>query len=119
MVYFEFLPLESSASDLIDLSDVEVGKEYELIITTYVGLCRYRVGGILRVIDFHNAAPQFHFVMRKNLMLSIESDKTDEAELQNAMESASLLLKEFNASVVEYTSYVDTKQISGHYVIYR
>ncbi|KAK8710892.1 hypothetical protein V6N13_146201 [Hibiscus sabdariffa] len=118
MAYFEFLPHESSASCFVDLADVEIGKEYELIITTYAGLCRYRVGDILRVTGFHNLAPQFRFVRRKNVLLSIESDKTDEAELQNAIESASLLLKEFNTSVVEYTSYADTKQIPGHYVIY-
>ncbi|XVE87048.1 hypothetical protein DITRI_Ditri18aG0084600 [Diplodiscus trichospermus] len=126
MAYFEFLPHESSTSGLsrdspprlVDLAEVEVGKEYELIITTYAGLCRYRVGDILRVTGFHNAAPQFRFIRRKNVLLSIESDKTDEAELQKAIENASVLLKEFNTSVVEYTSYADTKQIPGHYVIY-
>ncbi|XVF61278.1 hypothetical protein PTKIN_Ptkin08bG0117600 [Pterospermum kingtungense] len=126
MAYFEFLPHESSTSALsrdspprlVDLADLEVGKEYELIITTYAGLCRYRVGDILRVTGFHNAAPQFRFIRRKNVLLSIESDKTDEAELQKAIENASVFLKEFNTSVVEYTSYADTKQIPGHYVIY-
>ncbi|MBA0714598.1 hypothetical protein Golax_013562 [Gossypium laxum] len=118
MAYFEFLPHGSSTSCLVNLAEVEVGREYELILTTYAGLCRYRVGDILRVTGFHNAAPQFRFIRRKNVLLSIESDKTDEAELQNAIENASLLLKEFNTSVVEYTSYADTKQIPGHYVIY-
>ncbi|KAF2295458.1 hypothetical protein GH714_032971 [Hevea brasiliensis] len=61
---------------------VEVGKEYELVITTYSGLYRYRVGDILRVTGFYNKAPQFRFVRRKNVLLSIDSDKTDEAELQ-------------------------------------
>ncbi|KAJ4716195.1 putative Indole-3-acetic acid-amido synthetase GH3.3 [Melia azedarach] len=127
MAYFEFLPHDSGSpgwtSDsqppkLVDLVDVEVGKEYELVITTYAGLCRYRVGDILRVTGFHNSAPQFHFVRRKNVLLSIDSDKTDEAELQNAVQNASQLLREFNTSVVEYTSYADTKTIPGHYVIY-
>ncbi|MBA0560898.1 hypothetical protein Golob_017770 [Gossypium lobatum] len=127
MAYFEFLPHDdSSAQDssrdspprLVDLADLEVGKEYELIVTTYAGLCRYRVGDILRVTGFHNAAPQFRFIRRKNVLLSIDFDKTDESELQQAIENASVLLKEFNTSVVEYTSYADTKQIPGHYVIY-
>lgn len=127
MAYFEFLPHEPNANrfssrdlplKLVDLVDVEVGKEYELVISTYAGLYRYRVGDILRVTGFHNSAPQFHFVRRKNVLLSIDSDKTDEAELQKAMENASQLLKEFNTSVVEYTSYADTKTIPGHYVIY-
>ncbi|KAH7575362.1 hypothetical protein JRO89_XS02G0091900 [Xanthoceras sorbifolium] len=127
MAYFEFLPHEPGSitgltrdppSRLVDLVDVQVGKEYELVITTYAGLYRYRVGDILRVTGFHNSAPQFHFVRRKNVLLSIDSDKTDEAELQCAVENASQLLREFNTSVVEYTSYADTSTIPGHYVIY-
>ncbi|KAK3192956.1 hypothetical protein Dsin_024266 [Dipteronia sinensis] len=125
MAYFEFLPHEPAGSvsgstqKLVDLVNVEVGKEYELVITTYAGLYRYRVGDILRVTGFHNSAPQFHFVRRKNVLLSIDSDKTDEAELQTAVENATqLILQEFNTSVVEYTSYADTNTIPGHYVIY-
>ncbi|GKU98886.1 hypothetical protein SLEP1_g11822 [Rubroshorea leprosula] len=126
MGYFEFLPHDPSAPALscdspprlVDLADLKVGKEYELIITTYPGLYRYRVGDILQVTGFYNSAPQFRFIRRKNVLLSIESDKTDEAELQKAIENASALLKEFNTSVVEYTSYADTKIIPGHYVIY-
>ncbi|GKU94833.1 hypothetical protein SLEP1_g8269 [Rubroshorea leprosula] len=126
MGYFEFLPQDPSTPApsrdspprLVDLADLEVGKEYELVITTYAGLYRYRVGDILLVTGFHNSAPQLRFIRRKNVLLSIESDKTDEAELQKAVENASTLLKEFNTSVVEYTSYADTKTIPGHYVIY-
>ncbi|QCD91374.1 probable indole-3-acetic acid-amido synthetase GH3.1 [Vigna unguiculata] len=127
MGYFEFLPHDDdspvtlsrdSPPRLVDLADVELGKFYELIITTYSGLCRYRVGDILQVTGFHNSDPQFRFVRRKNVLLSIDSDKTDEAELQKAIENASELLKEFNTSVVEYTSFADTKSIPGHYVIY-
>ncbi|KAM7482448.1 hypothetical protein LguiB_007031 [Lonicera macranthoides] len=124
MAYFEFLPhspnslTSDSTAKLVDLADVEVGKEYELVITTYAGLYRYRVGDILRVTGFHNSAPQFHFVRRKNALLSIDSDKTDESELQSAVENASKLLVPLNTSVVEYTSYADTKTIPGHYVIY-
>ncbi|XP_010497199.1 PREDICTED: indole-3-acetic acid-amido synthetase GH3.2, partial [Camelina sativa] len=128
MAYFEFLPhnhdgdgaAEASLEEtsLVELADVEVGKEYELVITTYAGLCRYRVGDILRVTGFHNSAPQFKFIRRKNVLLSIESDKTDEAELQKAVENASRLFAEQGTRVIEYTSYAETKTIPGHYVIY-
>ncbi|CAI8588933.1 unnamed protein product [Vicia faba] len=127
MGYFEFLPHDDSSPitlsrdsppKLVDLADVELGKFYELIITTYSGLCRYRVGDILQVTGFYNSDPQFKFVRRKNVLLSIEADKTDESELQKAIENASELLKDFNTSVVEYTSFADAKSIPGHYVIY-
>ncbi|PON99926.1 GH3-like hormone conjugating enzyme [Trema orientale] len=128
MAYFEFVPHDVAAPlpsrhappppKLVDLADVEVGKKYELVVTTYAGLCRYQVGDILQVTGFHNSAPQFRFVRRKDVLLSIDADKTNESELQKAIENASLLLREFNTSVVEYTSYADTKTIPGHYVIY-
>ncbi|XP_016168961.2 probable indole-3-acetic acid-amido synthetase GH3.1 [Arachis ipaensis] len=127
MGYFEFIPHDDSSPltlsrdsppPLVDLADVEVGKYYELVITTYCGLNRYCVGDILQVTRFHNTAPEFRFVRRKNVLLSIDSDKTDESELQRGIENASVLLKEFNTTVVEYTSYADTKSIPGHYVIY-
>ncbi|PUZ54633.1 hypothetical protein GQ55_5G147500 [Panicum hallii var. hallii] len=130
MGYFELLPHDPAAGEpaagrddgppprLVDLVDAEVGKEYELVITTYAGLCRYRVGDILQVTGFHNAAPQFRFVRRKNVLLSIDSDKTDEAELQAAVERAAALLAPYGAGIVEYTSQADAATIPGHYVVY-
>ncbi|XP_017216411.1 probable indole-3-acetic acid-amido synthetase GH3.1 [Daucus carota subsp. sativus] len=126
MGYFEFLPHDDQSAALsrdspprlLDLSELVVGKEYELVISTYAGLCRYRVGDILRVTGFYNSAPQFKFLRRKNVLLSIDADKTNEEELQTAIDNASVLLREFNTSIVEYTSFSDTKTIPGHYVIY-
>ncbi|KAG7034947.1 Indole-3-acetic acid-amido synthetase GH3.6, partial [Cucurbita argyrosperma subsp. argyrosperma] len=119
MAYFEFLPLDRKMSEeLVDLVDVELGKEYELVITTYSGLYRYRVGDILRVSGFKNKAPQFNFVCRKNVILSIDTDKVDEVELQNAVMEASKNLIPYETSLLEYTSYADTHTVPGHYVIY-
>ncbi|CAI9773468.1 unnamed protein product [Fraxinus pennsylvanica] len=135
MAYFEFLPVhrnngginsismpkslnEKEQQELVDLVDVKVGQEYELVVTTYAGLYRYRVGDVLRVAGFKNDAPKFNFICRKNVVLSIDSDKTDEVELQNAVKNAVTHLMPFNAHLTEYTSYADTKTIPGHYVLY-
>ncbi|KGN56171.1 indole-3-acetic acid-amido synthetase GH3.6 [Cucumis sativus] len=127
MAYFEFLPVERShinddnslnEQQLVDLTDVELGKEYELVVTTYAGLYRYRVGDILRVAGFKNKAPQFNFICRKNVVLSIDSDKTDEVELQNAVKNSVNNLMPFEATLAEYTSYANTSTIPGHYVLY-
>ncbi|KAH0709802.1 hypothetical protein KY290_011206 [Solanum tuberosum] len=135
MCYFEFLPIhrnngvmdsisapkslnEKKQQTLVDLVDVKIGQEYELVVTTYAGLYRYRVGDVLRVAGFKNNAPQFNFICRKNVVLSIDSDKTDEVELQNAMKNAVSHLMPFDAHVTEYTSYADTTTIPGHYVLF-
>ncbi|KAF8697789.1 hypothetical protein HU200_035275 [Digitaria exilis] len=129
MAYFEFLPLDpdrqedvdeiTAAQQLVELGQLEAGHEYELVVTTYTGLNRYRVGDVLRVTGFHNATPMVRFVRRGNVLLSIDGEKTDEAELHRAVErAASLLLRPHGVAVAEYTSRVCTKDVPGHYVIY-
>ncbi|KAL6283791.1 hypothetical protein ACE6H2_014720 [Prunus campanulata] len=136
MGYFEFLPVqrnnginsnslsvpkslnEKEQQELVDLVDVKLGQEYELVVTTYAGLYRYRVGDVLRVAGFKNKAPQFNFICRKNVVLSIDSDKTDEVELQTAVKNAVSHLVPFDATVSEYTSFADTSTIPGHYVLF-
>ncbi|CAH1449857.1 unnamed protein product [Lactuca virosa] len=135
MAYFEFLPVhrnngvtssismpkslnEKEQQELVDLSDVKLGQEYELVVTTYAGLYRYRVGDVLRVAGFKNKSPQFNFICRKNVALSIDSDKTDEVELHKAVENAVTHLMPFDVTLTEYTSFADTTTIPGHYVIF-
>ncbi|OVA11781.1 GH3 auxin-responsive promoter [Macleaya cordata] len=135
VAYFEFLPVERNneiknsisvpdflnekeQQELVDLVDVKLGQEYELVVTTYVGLYRYRVGDVLRVAGFKNKAPQFNFICRRGVVLSIDTDKTDEMELQNAVENSVKHLIPFNTSLEEYTSYADGSTIPGHYVVY-
>lgn len=82
LAYFEFLPVhrsncatnpismpkslsEKEQQELVDLVDVKLGQEYELVVTTYSGLYRYRVGDVLRVAGFKNKAPLFNFMCRK------------------------------------------------------
>ncbi|KAI3971645.1 hypothetical protein MKW92_049942 [Papaver armeniacum] len=133
MAYYEFLPLlndqrsnnncntldeAQKEKKLVDLVEVKLGKDYEIFITTYTGLYRYRVGDVLRVSGFKNSAPQFNFICRSNTLLSIDVDKTSEIELQNAVNKAVDHLRKLNVSLVDYTSYADTSTIPGHYVLY-
>lgn len=73
---------------------------------------------MLRVAGFKNKAPQFNFIRRENVILSIDVDKTNEMELQDAVNNAIKHLEPFGASLIEYTSSADTSSIPGHYVLY-
>ncbi|XP_077212326.1 auxin-responsive GH3 family protein [Tasmannia lanceolata] len=137
MAYFEFLPVErnneKSAHNLlcngvseqqriqeeaVDLVNVKLGRYYELLVTTFTGLYRYRVGDILMVTGFHNNAPQFRFIHRLNVVLSIDTDKTNEEDLLKAVTQAKLVIEPLNCLLTEYTSYADTSSIPGHYVLF-
>ncbi|XP_074580850.1 LOW QUALITY PROTEIN: indole-3-acetic acid-amido synthetase GH3.17-like [Curcuma longa] len=129
MAYFEFMQVDDDRTyecpadctgdlKVVDLVDVEVGRYYELVVTTFAGLYRYRVGDILMVTGFHNAAPQFRFVHRRNVVLSVDTDKTNEEDLLRAVTRAKLLLEPLGWLLTEYTSYADTASIPGHYVLF-
>ncbi|KAI3887367.1 hypothetical protein MKX03_002771, partial [Papaver bracteatum] len=71
-------------------------------------LYRYRVGDVLRVAGFKNNAPQFNFMRRNNTLLSIDTEKTDEVELQNAVNVGASHVKKFlSAPLVDYTSFAE------------
>lgn len=82
------------------------------------GLYRYRVGDILMVIGFHNNTPQFRFLQRKNVILSIHFDKTTEEDLFKAIRKAMEILEPLGFSLHDYTSYNETSLKLGHYVLF-
>lgn len=82
------------------------------------GLYRYRLGDVVKVTGFYNSAPQIKFVCRRNLMLSINTDKNSEQDLQLAVHGASKILASENLEVIDYTSHADVSSNPGHYIVF-
>ncbi|GMJ02853.1 Gretchen Hagen 3.17 [Hibiscus trionum] len=125
MAYFEFLPINKDTPTMseesiepVDLVHVKLDQHYALLVTSYAGLYRYKVGDVLKVTGFHNATPQFQFVERQNTILSIDTDKTSEEDLLKAVTEAKTLLEPLGFILRGYTSYADTTSIPGHYVVF-
>ncbi|MCO5612975.1 hypothetical protein L7F22_067248 [Adiantum nelumboides] len=128
MAYFEFLPLDAAKDDdnaahqsqLVDLVDVKLGEDYEVVVTTFAGLYRYRVGDCLQVTGFHNKTPQFRLFGRKNVALSVGIVKVEEGTLHKAVQMARMrhLERKSSYQVVDYTSYADVSTVPGHYVLF-
>ncbi|KAI9109874.1 hypothetical protein K1719_018915 [Acacia pycnantha] len=124
--YFEFIPLtelEQAKFLCVDpqplgLTEVKVGEEYEIVITTPAGLYRYRLGDVVKVMGFHNSTPELKFVRRSSLLLTINIDKNTEKDLQIAVEAAAKLVAGDKLEVIDYTSHVDVSSEPGHYVIF-
>ncbi|KAJ0112492.1 hypothetical protein Patl1_00570 [Pistacia atlantica] len=122
--YFEFLPQNVEDRVLclepkpVGLTEVKVGEEYEIIVTNFAGLYRYRLGDVVKVMGFHNSTPELKFVCRSNLLLTINIDKNTEKDLQLSVETAAKLLAEEKLEVLDFTSHVDVSTDPGHYVIF-
>ncbi|KAJ4824485.1 hypothetical protein Tsubulata_033135 [Turnera subulata] len=114
--YFEFLPFDPDRSstaaaaagggeETVDFSGVEEGKMYELVVTTYRGLYRYRLGDIVRVVGFHNSSPLIEYVGRA----AKGAYEVTERELMSAMESFQLEIRNHIAmEIVEYSSFLES-----------
>ncbi|KAK8672857.1 hypothetical protein V6N13_111214 [Hibiscus sabdariffa] len=130
MAYFEFLPVRNDRDNSIkmrnnnedlepvDLVNVKPGHCYELLVTTSRGLYRYKVGDVIMVTGFHNSSPQCQFVERQNVAISVDQEKTSEADLFKAVTEAKALLDPLGFVLTEYTSYADTSSAPGHYVLF-
>ncbi|XP_010492084.1 PREDICTED: indole-3-acetic acid-amido synthetase GH3.17-like isoform X1 [Camelina sativa] len=129
MGYFEFLEVEKDHQEtghdpveknhvVVDLVDVKVDHDYEPVVTTFSGLYRYRVGDVLRVTGFYNNTPNFRFVGRQKVVLSIDMDKTYEEDLLKAVANAKLLLEPHDLMLMDFTSRVDSSSFPGHYLLY-
>lgn len=121
--FFEFLPLTQKAGELhsvgpVDITAVQIGEEYELVVTTVAGLYRYRLGDVVRVTGFYHALPQLAYVRRRNVLLSINTDKTDEKELYHVINQACKILREGNLDLLDFTSHADHSSRPGHYTIF-
>ncbi|KAG4913113.1 hypothetical protein JHK82_053699 [Glycine max] len=74
----EFLPFNMKedkdvSKGTMDYSSVEVGKMYEVVVTTYRGYYRYRMGDIVRVVGFYNSPPLVEYEsMPKQLKVFVE-----------------------------------------------
>ncbi|KAI3865589.1 hypothetical protein MKX03_036859 [Papaver bracteatum] len=114
---------QHDAQELVELANIKLDMNMKFLSPlTLVRLYRYGVGDVLRVVGFKHTAPQFQFIRRKKILMSIDCEKTNELELHNPVQNVMKhLMSKFNISLVDYSSYADTTSISnhGHYVIYR
>ena len=47
-----------------------IGKEYELLVTNFIGMLRYRIGDYVKCTGFYENSPEIHFISRKNNEIS-------------------------------------------------
>ena len=96
------------------LDQLEVGREYELVVTNLSGFYRYRIGDVIRVVGFHNRCPMIVFSYRKNQLASMYGEKITESVMQN---SITRLAEESGTVILEYSIYPHKDSDPGHYVV--
>lgn len=117
-VFYEFIPIEEeykNNQNTLCLDELKIGGKYEIVITNYAGLYRYRLGDVIKVVDFYNKCPEVEFLYRKNQVLNMVSEKTNEEHLTNSIRGT---IKKLNLSLVDYTTIPDNSITPGRYIFY-
>ena len=65
----------------------EIGKLYELVVTTLSGLYRYRIGDVVKIARFHNNCPVVEYQYRQGQILNVRAEKTSERVFYDALKS--------------------------------
>ncbi|MDR3091050.1 MAG: GH3 auxin-responsive promoter family protein [Clostridiales bacterium] len=114
--FYEFIPEDAGdETQTLTLDQLEAGKNYEIVITNVSGLYRYRIGDVVRVLGYYNQSPRICFLYRKNQLVSIAGEKTDENMVKWVM---SELSRETGEVFVDYSVYADTEASPGRYVFF-
>lgn len=112
--YFEFLPADAPAdcTDTLTIDQLEVGKEYELILTNLSGFYRYRIKDVIRVLGREGQCPKITFSYRKSQLLDLAGDKITECMMDDAIR---LTGEELGVNIIDYCVYPNREDSPSHY----
>ncbi len=113
--FFEFLPVDApDGTRPLLINEVKEGELYEVIITTFSGLYRYRIGDIVKITGFYHESPKVEFQYRANLVINITAEKTTQPMIDRAAE---LTEKECSARFAGHSIYADYDSKISRYML--
>ena len=110
--FYEFIPFGEDGSRTLTLDQLEVGEQYEILLTTQAGLYRYRLKDVIEVRGFRGKCPLISFVFRKGQLFNIAGEKFSEEDARNTIE---MLEKAHGVTVGHWLFYQDDSVMPNRY----
>ncbi|MGO1584882.1 GH3 auxin-responsive promoter family protein [Mesonia sp.] len=101
-IFYEFIPMDvygSSEEEAIPLSEVEIGINYAIIITTNAGLWRYKIGDTVRFTSTHPY--RIKVTGRTKHHINVFGEELIIENAEEALKKATLLT---NSEIIDYTA---------------
>lgn len=117
-MYFEFIPAaraDEAQPPTVPLRHVRAGEAYELVLSSPIGLYRYRLGDVVRVTGFRGRAPVVEYSHRRGLLLDVASEKTSEPVMRDAVLAAA---RHWGTGTVDFTTRADVAAAPGRYEVF-
>lgn len=115
--FFEFIP-----EDQWDVEypktllpwEVQVGKNYRIVISNYTGFYRYDVGDVVKIDGFFEQTPLIVFQHRRGGVMSSSTEKTTEFHVVQVMQ---ILQQTFNVVLEEFCITLSEESIPACYLV--
>lgn len=88
---FEFVPedeMDMPNARTLFVDEIEVGQNYEILLTQSYGLYRYRFGDVINVSGFYQNCPRVKFLYRKATLLDLVGEKVNQTVIQDSLNEA-------------------------------
>lgn len=114
-IYYEFIPLEEFESDdpkTVTFENIELNKNYAVVISTNAGLWRYKIGDTIR---FTSRDP--YRIQISGRVKHFINAFGEEVIVDNSDKAISEAARQTHAKVVEYTAapiYIEANEKGGH-----
>lgn len=113
--FYEFLPVDApEGTTPLTMGELEVGKEYELILTNMSGFYRYRIEDVIKVTGYYHQSPKVTFCYRLNQIANISGEKINQLAFDEIVGNFSDKMDEM---FVGYSIYPDRSTSPGHYIL--
>ena len=116
-MFYEFIPpeeMDNPNPKTLTIDQIEMGKEYEIVLTNVSGFYRYRINDVIKVVGFMNKTPQVVFSYRRNQLINMAAEKTTFAHLESATKACA---DELGCHITEFAVYPDLRSSTGHYTV--
>ncbi len=116
--FFEFIPaaeLDAPSPSTRLLDELVPGERYEIVLTTFGGLYRYRLGDVVEVVRYHHRTPVVEFIHRRGSLLNIAGEKTSEDAARQALMAA---LSREGMELVDFSAMEDLSTTPKRYVFF-
>ncbi|MEX0995748.1 MAG: GH3 auxin-responsive promoter family protein [Flavobacteriaceae bacterium] len=114
-IFYEFIPMDTystSSEKIIPLNEVEVGKNYAIVISTNAGLWRYKIGD---TVKFTSTSPhRIKVTGRTKHHINVFGE---ELIIENAEEALRKVTNKTHSEIVDYTVapiFMDGKEKGAH-----
>ena len=101
--FYEFLEINGNNQPLL-MNELEIGKEYEIVVTNFTGLYRYLLKDVVKVVGYKGKVPIIQYAYRKNQLVNVSGLHLTTERFVSIIKKYEKVL---NTNIVDYSLYID------------